>query len=92
MCDEEKIFVPGRLEQPKQDKNLLYRHDEPNKPTKDSSFVFHKSPFDSVSTVSRGNPSLVSQPLFKNIREKLAFQKGGVTLLASVQESQLMAA
>ncbi len=30
------IFVLGWLEQPGQDKNLLYRHDEPNEPTKDS--------------------------------------------------------
>jgi hypothetical protein len=28
-----KIFVLGRLKHPKQDKNLLFCHDEPNEPT-----------------------------------------------------------
>jgi hypothetical protein len=51
------------FEQPRQDKNHLYRHDEPNEPTnhgRAASFVLRKSPFVSVSTVSRGHPSLVS--------------------------------
>jgi hypothetical protein len=30
------IFVLGRLEQPRQDKNQLYRHEKPNEPTKES--------------------------------------------------------
>ncbi len=30
-----KYFVPGRLEQPRQNKNLLYRYNEPNEPTKE---------------------------------------------------------
>jgi hypothetical protein len=30
---EEKYFVLGRLEQPRQEKNLLYRHEEPKEPT-----------------------------------------------------------
>ncbi len=33
-----KYFVVGRLEQPMQNKNLLYRHDKPNKPTKEGPF------------------------------------------------------
>jgi hypothetical protein len=56
---EERYFVLGRLEQQRQNKNLLYRHDKPNEPTMDGplSFVLFESPFTSVSTVSRGNPS-----------------------------------
>jgi len=54
----EKNFVLGRLEQPGQNKNILYRHDKPNEPTKEGtiSFVLFDSPFTSVSTVSRGTP------------------------------------
>jgi hypothetical protein len=39
-------------------------HGKPNKPTKEGplSFVLFESPFTSVSTVSRGHPSLVSLP------------------------------
>ncbi len=39
------------------------RQDKPSKPTKEGPllFVFFESPFTSVSTVSRGHPSLVSQ-------------------------------
>jgi hypothetical protein len=56
-----KYFVLGGLEQPRQDKNPLYRHEEPNEPTKEGplSFVLFESPFASVSTVSRDHPSLV---------------------------------
>ncbi len=32
---EEKYVVLGRLEQPRQDKNILYRHEEQNAPTKE---------------------------------------------------------
>ncbi len=55
-------FVLGRLEQPRQDKNLLYPHDKPNEPTMEGSlsFLLFEFPFTSVSTVSRGHPSLVS--------------------------------
>ncbi len=58
---EKKIFVSGQLEQSTQDKNLMYRHKKPNKPTKDGplSYVLLESPFASVSTV-RGHRSLVS--------------------------------
>ncbi len=58
----QQYFVLGRLEQPRQDKNLLFRHDKPNKPTKEGllSFVLFESPFTSVSTVSRAHPSLGS--------------------------------
>jgi hypothetical protein len=40
----------------------LYRHDKPNEPTKKRplSFVLFESLFTSVSTDSRGHPSLVS--------------------------------
>ncbi len=58
-----KYLVPGRQEQPSQNKNLLYRHDKPNEPTKEGllSFVFFEFPFTSVSTVSSGgHPSLIS--------------------------------
>ncbi len=60
--EEQNIFVLGRLEQSRQNKNLLYRHDKLNEPTKTRplSFVLFESPFTSVSTVSRGHPALVS--------------------------------
>jgi hypothetical protein len=63
-CLGNKFFLPGRLEQPWQNKNLFYQHDKPNKPTKEGPllFVLFESPFTSVSTVSRGHPSLVSLP------------------------------
>jgi hypothetical protein len=40
----------------------LYLHDKPKEPTKEGplSFVLFASPFTSVSTFSRGHPSLVS--------------------------------
>jgi hypothetical protein len=43
--DKEKCFVLGRLEQPRQNKNLLYWHDKPNKPAKKGplSFALFKS-------------------------------------------------
>jgi len=56
-------FVLGRLAQPRQDKNLLYQHNKPNEPTKEGQegqFVLSESPLISVSTISRGHPSLVS--------------------------------
>ncbi len=57
-----KYFVLGRIEQPRQDKNLLYQQDQPNEPTKERplSFVLFESPFTPVPTVSRCHPSLVS--------------------------------
>jgi hypothetical protein len=53
-----KYFLLGRLEQPRQDINLLYWYDKLNVPTKAGplSFVFFESPFTSVSTVIRGHP------------------------------------
>ncbi|MFO0001806.1 MAG: hypothetical protein ACK559_11820, partial [bacterium] len=55
----EKYFVLGRLEQPRQNKNLLYRHDKPSEPTREGplSCVLFESPFTSVSTDSGGHPS-----------------------------------
>jgi hypothetical protein len=54
-------FILGRLEQPRQTKNLLICPDKPYKPTKEGplSFILFESPFASVSTVSRGHPSVV---------------------------------
>ncbi len=56
------MFVLSRLEQPRQDKNLLYQPSELNEPTKEdyltSSHVLLGSPFASVSTVSKGQPFL----------------------------------
>jgi hypothetical protein len=48
-------FVLGLLEQPGQDKNVLYCHDEPNGPFKEGSLLstLPESPFASASTVSR---------------------------------------
>jgi hypothetical protein len=50
-----KVFLLGLLEQPRQNKNLLYWHDKTNKQTKERplSFVLTESPFTSVSTVTR---------------------------------------
>jgi hypothetical protein len=52
--------MPTRIA--KTEQNLLYLHVNPNIPTKEGplSFVLFESPFTSVSTVSRGHPSLVS--------------------------------
>jgi hypothetical protein len=49
----------GPIEQLRQNKNLLYRHDKPNEPTKKEplSFVLFELSFTSVSTVSRGRPT-----------------------------------
>jgi hypothetical protein len=38
------IFCMGRLEQPRQDKNLLYRYDESSEPTKDPFHLYSVSP------------------------------------------------
>jgi hypothetical protein len=56
--DEEKKIVLGRLEQPRLNKNLLYRHHKPKKLMKEGplSFVLVESPFTSVSTLSRASP------------------------------------
>jgi hypothetical protein len=63
----EKYFVLGRLEQPRQNKNLLYWHDKRDEPTKKGplSFVLFESPSTSVSTISRGHPSLDSLDRFQ---------------------------
>ncbi len=59
-----KNFVEGQLEQARQNKSLLYRHDEPNDSAKEGSRSFIpvliESPFASVSTVNRIHPSVVS--------------------------------
>jgi hypothetical protein len=59
---EEIFFLLGRVEKPRQNKDLLYWHDKPNEPTKEGllSCVLFESPFASISTVNRGHPSLVS--------------------------------
>jgi hypothetical protein len=76
---EEKIFVLGRLEQPRQDKIFLYRHGKPNEPTKKGplSFVLFESPSTSVLTVSKGHPSLVS--LVFNLRDE-SLESLGLTM------------
>jgi hypothetical protein len=50
--EEKKYFVLGLLEQPRQNRNLLYRHKKPNEPTmrKDSFHLY------SVSPHQRGSP------------------------------------
>jgi hypothetical protein len=57
---KEKYFVLGRLEQPRQDKYLLYQHGTNQGRT--PFLVLFESPFVSISTVNRarGHPSLVS--------------------------------
>ncbi len=58
-----KVEQPrARARATKAGKNVLYWHDEPNKPSKEGhlSYVLQESPFASVSTVSRGHSSLVS--------------------------------
>jgi hypothetical protein len=63
---EEKIFCTGPTRAAKAEQNLFYLHDKPNELVKKGplSFVFFESPFTSVSTVSRGHPSLVSLIIF----------------------------
>jgi hypothetical protein len=64
VCGEEKIILywADYSRVAKAGKNLLYRHNVLNEPTKEGplSFVLYKTPFASVSTFSRGHPSLVS--------------------------------
>jgi hypothetical protein len=62
--------------QPRQVKNLLYRHDKISEPTKEGplSFVFFESPFTSVSTVHMGYrylDSLRETELDQRRREKI---------------------
>jgi hypothetical protein len=44
--EEKNILYWGRLEKPRQNKNLLYRHDKPSEPIKEGplSFVLFESP------------------------------------------------
>ncbi len=73
------ILCTGLTRAARQDKNLLYRHDEPNKPTEEGplSYVLQEFPFASVSSVNRGHPSLASLP----VRE-VKLQKYRVRFLA----------
>jgi hypothetical protein len=60
---KKKYFLPGRLEQPRQDKNLLYQHEEPNEPTKDPFHLYSSSPHSAQFQLSAGplaTPFLVS--------------------------------
>jgi hypothetical protein len=61
--DEETIFYTGPTRPAKTGQKSLYWDDEPNEPTKERllSYVLLESPFASISTVSRGHPSVVSQ-------------------------------
>jgi hypothetical protein len=60
-----KYFALGRLEQPMQDKNLLYWHKKPNKRTKEASlsklsFVLFEFPFVVSFNSQQGPPLFVS--------------------------------
>ncbi len=57
-----KFFILGWPEQPRFNKSILHRHDEPHEPSKEGtlSIVIFDSSFTSVSTVSRVHPSLIS--------------------------------
>jgi hypothetical protein len=59
---EEKMFCTVPTREDKAEQKYLYRHDNPYEPTKEGphTFVLFESPFNSVSTVSRGHLSLVS--------------------------------
>ncbi len=62
MCGEKKNILYWVTRAAKAGlKSLVSAHDETNEPTKEGplSFVHFESPFTSVSTVSRGHPSLV---------------------------------
>jgi hypothetical protein len=61
-----------------QNKNLLYWHNKPNEPTKKGplSFAFFESLFTSVSTVSRGHPSLVSLSPTKRFEFERSIEDG----------------
>ncbi len=67
------------LGQPRQDKNLFYWHEKPNELTKEGllSYVLSESPFISVSTVSRGQLSLVSLEKHTSLRRALYLPKRG---------------
>jgi hypothetical protein len=69
-------FVLGRLEQPRQNKNLLYRHDKPDELAKEGlfSFVHFEPPFTLVSTVSRGHHT---QRYYNNLGRPLPFSMTG---------------
>jgi hypothetical protein len=56
--EDKNILYWAELEQPRQNKNLLYQHNKSNEPTKEVplSFVLYESPFTSVSTVCRATP------------------------------------
>jgi hypothetical protein len=57
-----KIFYIGPTRAAKAEKNLVYRQDKPNGPNTEGplAFVLFESQFTSVSSVSRGHPSLFS--------------------------------
>ncbi len=58
--EEKKYLVLCRLKQPRQNKNLLYRHDEPNKPTKEGPpfHLYSVSPHSPQFQHSQHGPSL----------------------------------
>jgi hypothetical protein len=77
-----KYFLPGWPEQPRQKKNLLYRHDRLNGPKKTKegplSLVLFESPVTSVSTVSREPPlSGPSGNIKRGLLNFILFQDGG---------------
>ncbi len=64
--EEQKYVEVGWPEQLRQDKNLLYRHDEPNEPTKEGppSFLLHKTNICLSFNIQQQHLSLVSLGVF----------------------------
>jgi hypothetical protein len=71
---EEKCFALGRLEQPRQEKNLS----EPSEPTKEGplSYVLPESPFASVSNSQQGPPLSLVSLIAKYSNASLQKQRG----------------
>jgi hypothetical protein len=87
-----KIFCIGPTIAAKAEQKFLvhYWHDKPNEPTKEVplSFVLFESPFSSVSTVSRGHPSLVSLVATTPYSHRGMKRTRGLVVLAGCQNCQ----
>ncbi len=70
---KKKYFVLGQLEQPRQDKNWLYRHDKPNEPAKEGplSFELFELPFTSIQQ-SQGATTLYSLSSHRQLLSKVS--------------------
>jgi hypothetical protein len=64
-----KYFVLCRLEQPRKNKNLLYRHDKPNEPTKKGPLSFVLSESHSPQFRSQQGPPLSSLAAWDQVKE-----------------------